>query len=159
MPNRRSWLALGAFLALTFAAASIGSLFTDVGRNGWYEQLEKPPWNPPGWVFGPVWTVLYVAMAVAAWRVWRRRGLRDGAGALSLWGVQLVLNMTWSAVFFGMQAPGAAFAEIVVLWAAIVATTVVFFRIDRAAGWLFVPYLGWVTFAAALNFSIWRLNA
>jgi translocator protein len=152
------WLALAAFLAVTFLASLIGGLATDSGPGSWYAGLEKPPWNPPSWVFGPVWTVLYLAMAVAAWRVWRRDGplLRL---ALTLYFVQLALNLGWSLIFFGLESPGLAFAEIVVLACAIAATMFVFFRIDRPAGWLFVPYLAWVVFAAALNLSIWRLNA
>lgn len=151
------WLALAAFLAVTFAVSAVGSLATDSDPGSWYDRLQKPPWNPPGWVFGPVWTVLYAAMAVAAWRVWASGDARRRA-ALALYFIQLALNLGWSVVFFGLQSPGLAFAEILVLAAAIAATMVVFFRIDRLAGWLFVPYLAWVGFAAALNFSIWQLN-
>jgi translocator protein len=152
------WLALLLFLAITFAASAIGSIVTDSGPGSWYDQLQKPGWNPPGWVFGPVWTLLYLFMAVAAWRVWRTGDNRVTI-ALTLYFVQLVLNVTWSLVFFGLEAPGLAFLEILLLILAIAVTMVVFFRIDQIAGWLFVPYLAWVCFAAALNFAIWRLNS
>jgi tryptophan-rich sensory protein len=121
--------------------------------------LEKPGFTPPGWVFGPVWTVLYVAMAVAAWLVWQRRGLRGAWGALVLFLVQLVLNAGWSWLFFGRQRPGAAFAEILVLEAAVVATTVLFWRVRPAAGILMLPYALWAAFAAVLNWRLWQLNA
>lgn len=143
------------FLALTFAAAGFGAQF---GPGPWYEALRKPAWNPPGWVFPPVWTVLYAMMAVAAWLVWR--GARPGAARtpLALWTVQLLLNAAWSWLFFGRQRPDLAFADIVLLWLAIVATLAAFARVSRAAAALLAPYLAWVTFAAVLNAAIWRLN-
>lgn len=153
------WLGLAGFLLLCFAAAGLGSVFTDSSVGSWYRTLDKPAFNPPSWVFGPVWTVLYALMAVAAWRVWRAYGFSGAPAALALFGVQLALNVGWSALFFGARMPGAAFAEIVVLWGAILLTTLAFFRLDRPAGWLMVPYLAWVTFAAVLNFSIWQMNA
>ena len=110
-------------------------------------------------MFGPVWTTLYVMMAVAAWLVWKQAGVRDAAVPLALFGGQLVLNVAWSFIFFGLHQPGWACVEIVVLWLAIVATVVAFFRQSRGAGWLLLPYLAWVSFAAVLNFAIWRLNA
>jgi len=109
-------------------------------------------------VFGPVWTTLFVMMAIAAWMVWKPEGLKAAAMPLTLFAVQLVLNVAWSWIFFGMHQPGWAFAEIVILWLAIVATTVAFFGRSRIAGWLMVPYLAWVSFACLLNFTIWRLN-
>ncbi|MCK6480111.1 MAG: tryptophan-rich sensory protein [Planctomycetes bacterium] len=149
-------LALAVFLLLSFGAAAFGARFAP---GEWYVALRKPPWNPPGWVFGPVWTALYAAMAVAAWRVWRAAPPARARPALAAWAVQLVLNAAWSWLFFGLREPGLAFAEILALWAAILATTVLFLRRDRAAGWLMVPYLAWVSFAAVLNFVLWRLNA
>jgi translocator protein len=115
-------------------------------------------WNPPDSVFGPVWTTLFILMGIAGWLVWKPNGFKEAAVSLTLFGVQLVLNVSWSWIFFGMHQPGWAFVEIVVLWLAIVATTVAFFRRSQIAGWLMVPYLAWVSFAAVLNFTIWRLN-
>lgn len=151
-------LALGLFFLACFLAAGLGSLFTMVSLGSWYAGLAKPSWNPPSWLFGPVWTVLYAMMAVAGWLVWRRGG---AASQLTLrwFAVQLVLNVGWSAVFFGLQLPGLAFIEILVLWVAIAATLVTSWKVSRAAGILLAPYLLWVSFAAVLNFAIWRLNA
>lgn len=145
-------LALLASLLLAFGAAFLGAQF---GPGDWYAGLRKPSWNPPGWLFGPVWTLLYAAMAVAAWRVWKAGEARP---ALALHVVQLALNAAWSWLFFGLHRPGLAFVDILALWAAILATTLAFFPKDRAAGWLMVPYLAWVSFAAFLNFTLWRMN-
>jgi len=145
-------LALLASLLLAFGAAFLGARF---GPGDWYTELRKPSWNPPGWIFGPVWTFLYASMAVAAWRVWKAG---DARTALALYVVQLALNAAWSWLFFGLHRPGLAFVDILALWAAILATTLAFFPKDRAAGWLMVPYLAWVSFAAFLNFTLWRMN-
>ena len=126
---------------------------------GWYAALTKPSWTPPGWLFGPVWTVLYLGMAVAAWLVWRQKGLSAARGALTLFGVQLGLNVAWSWLFFGLRNPGLGFVDILSLWVAIAATLVAFWWRSVLAGLLFVPYLAWVTFAAVLNYSIWQSNA
>ena len=151
-------LALGLSFLLCFLAAGLGSLFTMASLGSWYAGLAKPSWNPPSWLFGPVWTALYAMMAVAGWLVWRRGGVASGL-ALRWFAVQLVLNVGWSAVFFGLQLPGLAFLEILVLWVAIAATLVTSWKVSRAAGILLAPYLLWVSFAAVLNFVIWRLNA
>jgi len=151
--STRSLLYLILFLALAFAAAAVGAQFTP---GAWYESLDKPPWNPPNWVFAPVWSVLYAMMAVAAWLVWRR--LQALGWPIILWLAQLALNSMWSWLFFGLQRPGLAALEIVVLLAAIIATVFAFFRTHRPAGLLLVPYAAWVSFAAVLNVSIWRLN-
>lgn len=145
--------ALAGFLLACFSAAALGALFPP---GDWYAQLRKPDWNPPAWVFGPVWTVLYAAMAYAAWRVWRKGG---GPGPLLLFAVQLLLNAAWSPLFFGLESPGLALAEILCLLVAVGATGVAFFRRDRMAGALFVPYFAWVAFASLLNATLWRLNA
>lgn len=158
MSGRWKWLGLAGFVVVCLGAGGLGAMVTTPAIDGWYHTLAKPAWNPPDAVFGPVWTTLYVAMAVAAWLVWRQGGLGEARVPLLLFAVQLALNVAWSWVFFGAQQPGWAFVEIVVLWLAIVATTVSFWRRSRAAGWLLVPYLGWVSFAAVLNFTIWRLN-
>src|SRR5271166_3636896 len=144
-------------IVVCLGAAGIGSLLTTPALRPWYAGLNKPSWTPPNWLFGPVWTILYVAMAVAAWLVWQRMGLMERPMKLFL--LQLSLNVAWSGVFFGLRSPGAAFAEIVALWFAILATAVEFWKTTPAAGWLLLPYLIWVSYAAALNFSIWRLNS
>lgn len=123
----------------------------------WYAALSKPRWTPPNWLFGPVWTILYVAMAVAAWLVWRKMGLTSAP--LQIFLLQLLLNIAWSAFFFRLRNPALAFADILLLWIAILATAFEFWRSVPAAGFLLAPYLVWVSYAAALNFSIWRLNA
>jgi tryptophan-rich sensory protein len=150
-------LALIVILLICFAAAGLGSVATTPNIPTWYASLTKPSWNPPNWLFGPVWTALYICMTVAAWLVWRQGGAR---GPLTLFAVQLALNAAWSWLFFGFHLPGAAFVEILVLLAAIAATTVVaFWPKSKAAGILMVPYLAWVAFASVLNFAIWRMNA
>ena len=159
MTKTRQILGLIVALAVTFAAAGIGSVFTSESVGTWYQEIEKPSWTPPGWLFGPVWTTLYTLMAVAAWLVWRNEGWGGARLALGLYLVQLVLNAAWSAIFFGARMPGLAFVELVVLWLAIVATTAAFFRKSVPAGVLLVPYLAWVTFAGVLNFTLWRMNA
>jgi translocator protein len=156
--TKREGYGLGVFIAVCLAVSAVGSVFTMAGMDGWFEQLEEPAINPPGWVFGLVWSVLYLAMGVAAWMVWRARGLRGARLALGLFGVQLALNLAWTGIFFGRQAPGWAVVEIVMLWLAVAATLAVFWRHVPAAGALFVPYLAWVTFATVLNFEFWRLN-
>ena len=143
-------------ILVCFAEAGLGSTWTAKSVGTWYRALDKPTWNPPSWVFGPVWSVLYLLMGISLWLVWRRVGLL--ALPVGVFAIQLVLNAAWSGLFFGLQNPGAAFAEIVVLWAAIVATIVVFWRVTPVAGALLLPYIAWVSFAAVLNFTIWRLN-
>lgn len=149
-------LALAGWFALCFGAASLGALFMP---GEWYASLRKPSWNPPGWIFGPVWTALYAMMAVAAWLVWRRGGFAAQRRPLGWFLAQLALNAAWTPLFFGLHWPGVAFAEIVLLWLAIVATLAAFRRVSRTATLLLVPYLLWVTFATVLNFTLWRLNA
>lgn len=147
---------LGGFLALSFAAAALGSPFIP---GDWYAALAKPAWNPPSWVFGPVWTALYTMMAVAAWLVWQRSAGGVRRLALGLFLAQLALNAAWTPLFFGLHLLGVALAEMLLLWFAIAATIVSFHRVHRPAAWLLVPYLAWVSFAALLNFALWRLNA
>ena len=156
-PSRRgSPLALVAWLAVSFSAALVGSRFMP---GEWYASLARPSWTPPRWVFAPAWSLLYTLMGISAWLVWRRVGFRGGARALGLFLLQLALNALWSYLFFGLHRPAIAFLEIVVLWAAIFATLVLFWRVSAAAGALLLPYLGWVGFAACLNLAIWRMNA
>jgi benzodiazapine receptor len=151
----RSVLVLLVSLGLCFGAGWVGSRFPP---GEWYDQLEKPSWNPPNWVFAPVWTALYFSMGLAAWLVWRRSGLAKARVALSFYVAQLVVNAMWSWLFFGLHRPGTAFAEIVLLWVLVLSTLLLFWRRVTFAGALFIPYLIWVSFAAALNFSLWRLN-
>ena len=124
----------------------------------WYATLRKPSWNPPNWIFGPVWTALYTIMAIAAWLVWKRGGFPGQRLALSLFLAQLLFNALWSPLFFGLRHPGLAFADIVLLWLALLGTVAAFWRARPIAGALLLPYLAWVTFASALNFALWRLN-
>jgi tryptophan-rich sensory protein len=153
------WIALACAVAACFAAAGIGSLYTTPAIPTWYASLQKPAWTPPAWLFGPVWTLLYLSMAIAVWLVWRERGFGGGAGlAITLFAVQLVLNALWSIVFFGWRRPDLALVEIFFLWAAVFATMLSFWRVSHAAAWLIWPYLLWVTFAGFLNLAIWRLN-
>ena len=154
----RNTLVLVGFFLVTFAAAAGGGLATSSGVRDWYPTLAKPTWTPPAWLFGPVWTVLYICIAIAGFLAWRRAGFGGAKWALTLFAVQLILNAAWSWIFFGLHQPGWAFAEIVLLWASILATTAALFTVSTWAGVLFVPYLLWVTFAAGLNFTIWRLN-
>ena len=153
--SRHNRLAFLGWLLLTFLASATG-VFVKTG--GWYASLVKPSWNPPGWVFGPVWTLLYAMMAVAAWLVWREGGWKAQKRALILYLVQWALNALWTPLFFGLQRPGWAFAEILVLAVAVYATLVAFWKVRRGSGILLVPYALWTTFAAVLNFTIWRLN-
>lgn len=143
---------------IVFAVAGVGSFFTRRGIRDWYPSLRKPSFNPPAWIFGPVWTVLYLSMAVAAWLVWRERSLQTVALPLTLFAVQLALNAAWTGIFFGLRRPGAAFVEICCLWALILLTLISFWRVSPLAGVLLIPYQLWVTFAAFLNLAIWRLN-
>ena len=152
------WLGLVVSLVICFAAAGIGGAVTTPKIGTWYATLAKPSWNPPNWIFGPVWSALYFCMAIAAWLVWRQGGFSVAAVPLTLFGVQLALNVFWSCIFFGLRSPGLAFLEVLVLWAAIGATTVTFWQRSMVAGILFVPYLAWVSFASVLNCVIWRLN-
>jgi tryptophan-rich sensory protein len=154
----RQLLGLTAFVAACFAVAGVGGCFTSGPVETWYPGLSKPWWTPPDWLFGPVWTVLYLSMAIAAWLVWRQEGSLRAARPLSLFAAQLALNLAWSALFFGLRSPAAALADIALLWCAILATAISFRRVNLAAGLLLVPYLGWVSFASALNLAIWRLN-
>lgn len=149
----RNALALGGFLFVTFCAPALSAF---IGLPGpWYAALNKPSWNPPPWLFGPAWTLLYTLMAIAAWMVWKRVGFGK---PLKLYFVQLALNAAWTPIFFGAHQLGWALVEIVALWVAILLTLLSFHRVNTAAGWLFVPYLAWVTFATSLNFTLWKLN-
>jgi tryptophan-rich sensory protein len=148
-------LSLLAFLVACAAAAASGIFFRP---GAWYRGLAKPNWCPPNWLFGPVWLVIYVTIALAGWMIWRSEAgpLRDTA--LAVYALQLVLNACWSAVFFGLRRPGLAFFEMLCLWSSIVATVLFFHAVQATAAYLLVPYLLWVSFALALNYRVWRLN-
>lgn len=154
---RKHILGLIAWLAVAFIAAAIGSA-ASIHAASFYARLVRPEWAPPAFVFGPVWTVLYVMMGVAAWLVWRMEGLHPARTAISLFLFQLALNALWSWLFFAWHLGALAFAEVLLLWFAILATLIAFWRLRPLAGWLLVPYLLWVSFAAVLNYTIWRLN-
>lgn len=155
--TRREWIGLGGWLLAAFAAAAIGGR-ASVNAASFYAQLVRPAWAPPGWLFGPVWTVLYLMMAVAAWLVWRERGRAGARAALSLFLVQLAANALWSWLFFAWRRGALAFAEVLLLGALVALTMVAFWRIRPLAGMLLLPYLLWVGFATALTFAVWRLN-
>jgi tryptophan-rich sensory protein len=145
--------------AAVFAAGAIGGLATSPAIPTWYRALHKPAFNPPDWLFGPAWTVLYLLMAVAVFLVWRSGFNAAGVKlALAVFLAQLLLNALWSILFFGLRSPLAGLVDIAALWLAIVATIVLFFRVSTAAGVLLLPYVGWVTFAAILNAAVYRLN-
>ena len=150
-------LALLGWIALCALVGGLGAI-ASVKAQEFYGQLDQPAWAPPAGVFGPVWTLLYIGMAVAAWLVWRERGWGRARGALGLFVVQLAFNALWSWLFFAWHRGALAFADIVLLLALIVATIAAFARIRRAAAWLLVPYLAWVSFATALCFSVWQRN-
>ncbi|MFD3545515.1 TspO/MBR family protein [Streptomyces sp. NPDC058655] len=151
------WPALLLLLLAVFAVAGIGGLAAS-GAGSFYATLERPAWAPPAWVFGPVWTVLYVTVAVAAWLVLRRSGGATVRTAMLWWGVQLALNCAWTPLFFAARQYGLAFADICLLLASVVVTAVLFGRIHRPAAWLLLPYAAWVAFAACLNLALWQLN-
>ncbi len=154
----RDWLRLAVFLAACLGAGGLDASWSRDALASWYPTLRKPSWNPPNWVFGPVWTALYVSMAVAAWTVWRRRDRASVAIPLGLFGLQFLLNAVWSPLFFNLRSPGLAFVDIALLWTVIVMTIGAFRRVSAASALLLIPYLAWVTFALALNAAIWSLN-
>lgn len=153
----RQIIGLLGWLLLSFAAAAIGAV-ASAEAGAFYQQLVRPSWAPPGWLFAPVWAVLYVLMGVAAWLVWRVHGFKEGRTALALFIAQLGANALWTWVFFVWHQGGLAFAEVMLLWCLIVVTAVSFRRLNALAAVLLLPYLAWVTFASALTWSAWRLN-
>jgi len=153
-------LKLAASIIICLSAGFIGSIFTADSISTWYAEIEKPFFNPPNWVFAPVWTTLFILMGISLYLVWKRGIAKEGVKiALTLFGVQIVLNTLWSILFFGMKSPFLAFMEIIILWAAILLTILKFMKISKTAGYLLVPYILWVSFAAVLNFSIFILNS
>jgi len=150
-------LGLFGWLVASFATGAIGGL-ASINAAGFYGQLVQPPWAPPAWLFGPVWSVLFVLIGIAAWLVWREHGFRNARPALTLYATQLVVNALWTWLFFAWHQGAVAFAEITLLWLLIAANIAMFWRLHRSAALLLAPYLAWVSFAAALNFALWRLN-
>jgi benzodiazapine receptor len=153
--TKRGWLGLFGFLAVCYGVAALGGISTAKEIPGWYAHLHKPGFTPPNWVFGPVWSLLYTLMAVAAWLVWKARGAKLALGAF--W-VQLGLNLAWSEAFFALHGLFASTVVIAMLWVVIVVTIVLFWRSSRTAGAMMVPYLAWVSYATALNVAIMRMN-
>ena len=159
MPKLNQWAVLAGFIALCLGVGAVGGWVTAPAVRDWFPTLVKPSWNPPAWVFAPVWTTLYVMMGIAAWLVWKRDPRFSGVRlALFLFFVQLALNCLWSFLFFGARAPGLALVDIVALFVVLGLTVAAFFPHSKPAGFLLLPYLAWVGFAIALNASIWWLN-
>lgn len=155
----KSFKRLALSILVSQLAGVIGAVATTPAIPAWYMTITKPALAPPNWIFGPVWTTLFLLIGIAAWMVWEKGIVRkDVKGALKLFGLQLVLNTTWSLIFFGLQNPGLAFLEIIVLWLAIAATIRAFYSVSRPAAYLLIPYILWVSFAGFLNYSIWMLN-
>ena len=145
-------------IGITLVAGAVGGFATATSVTTWYAGLNKPSFNPPNALFGPVWTTLYVLMALAAWRIWRSGTAAARRQALTLYAIQLALNLTWSLIFFGLRQPGLALIEVVALLTSVLVCAVAFWRIDRISGVMLIPYAAWVSFASVLNFAIWRLN-
>ena len=148
-------LGLIIWIIICFIPAIIGTQF-DPGS--WYQNLSKPDWNPPNWIFGPVWTVLYISMGISVWIIWKNLGLKRAAIPIGFFIAQLVLNAIWSWLFFGLNNPTLALFDIVALWLLILITIIMFWRLKTVAGALLLPYIGWVSFATVLNYYIWHLN-
>ena len=153
----KNTIALIGWLILVYATAAIGA-FASANAPDFYRELVRPTWAPPGWLFGPVWTVLYAGMGVAAWLVWKQNGFAGARNAITLFVIQLIANALWTWLFFVWHLGAIAFAEIILLWLLIIATIILFKRINKIAAALLVPYLAWVTFASALTYSTWQLN-
>ena len=157
LSNQKQILGLVGWIVVSFAASAVGAVAT-IQAKSFYSQLIQPNWAPPSGIFGPVWTILYTLMGIAAWLVWRSGGFRSNRQALTLFLLQLAFNALWSWLFFAWYLGALALADIVVLWILIVATLVSFWRVRPLAGGLLIPYLLWVSFASVLNYSLWQLN-
>lgn len=155
---QRQSLGLAGWLAASFVAGGVGAI-ASASAGAFYGQLSQPSWAPPAWLFGPVWSVLYILIGVAAWLVWRKHGFSGAATALWLFCIQLLANALWTWLFFVWHLGALSLAEILVLWLLIAATIFAFWRLQRLAALMLLPYLAWVSFASALTFSLWRLNS
>jgi len=146
-------------VAIPVAVGATSGFFTVTGAGSWYQSINKPSWNPPGWIFGPVWTTLYLLMGIALYLVWKSETSSDlKKTAITLFSIQLILNFFWSIIFFNQQQIGWALVEIIMMWIAILFTIFSFAKISNIAAWLLVPYISWVSFATILNYTIWKLN-
>ncbi|RZL02653.1 MAG: tryptophan-rich sensory protein [Pedobacter sp.] len=155
----QNWKKLIISLIIPQLVAASGAYFTITGTGSWYQSLEKPSWNPPSWVFGPVWTTLYILMGIALFLVWKSdTTVAKKRSAVILWSVQLLFNFLWSFLFFGQEQIFLALIEIVILWVLILLTIFAFARINKLSAWLLVPYISWVSFATILTYTIWELN-
>ncbi len=154
---QRQLTGLAGWLLVSFAAAAAGAV-ASIEARAFYAQLQRPDWAPPSWLFGPVWSALYILMGVSAWLVWRTGGFKAARSSLVLFLVQLAFNALWSWLFFAWHQGAMAFVEVLLLWVLIAATVASFWRRNAPAGILMLPYLAWVSFAAALTFTVWRLN-
>lgn len=143
------------WIIICFVPAIIGSQF---GPGEWYQTLTKPDWNPPNWIFGPVWTLLYLLMGISVWLIWKDYGLKTAAIPIGFFIAQLILNALWSWFFFGLENVGLAFVDIIALWTFILITMIMFWKLNTWSGALLVPYIAWVSFATVLNYNIWQLN-
>ena len=155
---KKSILPLLISILIVFSFGFIGSFFTTSSITTWYAFINKPLFSPPNWIFGPVWTLLYILMGISAFLIWKKRDNLKTKQALVFYGIQLILNALWSIIFFGMHNPGLALLEIIILWLFILITLIKFYKINKTAGLLFIPYLLWVSFASILNYVIWMLN-
>jgi tryptophan-rich sensory protein len=155
----KNWHKLVVSILIPQVVAGVVAYFTVTGNGSWYQSIEKPAWNPPNWLFGPVWITLYIMMGIAFYLIWKsgNEGFQKKK-AMGLWMAQLVLNFFWTIIFFGNEQILGAFLEILILWILILLTIFAFAKIDKRAAWLLVPYISWVSFAAMLNFAIWELN-
>ena len=156
---QQKWIELGISIFIAEMAGVVGSVFIASSIPTWYAGLAKPEWTPPSWLFGPVWVLLYALMGIAAYLVWKvRHQKKEAEGALLLYGVHLFFTSLWSLIFFGLQNLGLALAEIFLLWLLIIYTMIFFFKVSRPAGWVFVPYLIWVSFAMILNAALFSMQ-
>jgi len=155
----RTTIQVAVAIVIANAAGLIGAIATSSAVTQWYPTITRPSFAPPNWIFGPVWTLLFIMMGIASYLVWRKGTYNKNVSvALKLYGLQLVLNVAWSVIFFGLRNPGWAFVEIIALWLSIAATIVYFGRVSKTAAYLLVPYIAWVSFAAILNYTIWAIN-
>ena len=157
MSKTKLVLGLVGWLGASFAAAAVGGM-ASANAGDFYQSLARPSWAPPSWLFGPVWSVLYLLIGIAAWLVWKKAGFRGARGALTLFLAQLLANALWTWIFFVWRQGALAFAEILLLWVMIAATAALFWRVERWAGLLLLPYLAWVSYATALTYAIWQRN-
>lgn len=148
-------IGLVVWILICFIPAIIGAQF---GPGEWYQDLAKPQWNPPNWIFGPVWTLLYILMGISVWIIWKDYGLKTAAIPIGFFIFQLVLNALWSWFFFGLENVGLAFVDILALWTFILITLILFWKLNTWSGVMLVPYIAWVSFATVLNYNIWQLN-